>query len=57
MKNQFLENGKKLNKRELKVITGGKLDCIDHSTGACFMISKNCGQGCQPTPPILDPID
>lgn len=57
MKNQILQNGKKLNKQELRVITGGKLDCIDHSTGACFRISKNCGQGCQPTSPILDPID
>ncbi|MFP3598707.1 hypothetical protein [Chryseobacterium sp. SIMBA_029] len=57
MKNQNVQKGKKLNKKELRVITGGRLDCIDPMTGNCKQISKGCAQiQCQPTPPILDPF-
>ncbi|WP_345207903.1 hypothetical protein [Chryseobacterium ginsengisoli] len=53
MKNQILNNGKKLNKRELRVITGGKEQCIDPMTGQCRKIGIGCAEKiCQ-----LLPID
>lgn len=58
MKTQNLQNGKKLNKKELRVITGGRLDCIDPMTGGCKQISKGCAQTmCQPGLPTLDPFE
>jgi len=55
MKNQNVQKGKKLNKKELRVINGGRIDCIDPMTGNCKQISKGCAQiQCQPT---LEPIE
>ncbi|MCL8538346.1 MULTISPECIES: bacteriocin [Chryseobacterium] len=44
MKNQNLNKGKKLNKKELKVITGGLRLCVDPSTGFCTEISDACAE-------------
>lgn len=55
MKNHNLPQGKKLNKRELRVIRGGLRDCIDPQTGACKLISIGCAQlECRPE---INPID
>ncbi|CEJ69031.1 MULTISPECIES: bacteriocin [Chryseobacterium] len=49
MKNQNLAKGKKLNKKQLRSITGGLMDCIDPMTGACSKISIGCAQlQCRP---------
>ncbi len=59
MKNQDLINGKKLNKKQLRSITGGLLDCMKpvpctdppcESTGSmCTRISPVCAQvECRP---------
>jgi hypothetical protein len=42
MKNQILNNGKKLNKKQLRLITGGKELCVNPATGEC----KKYGIGC-----------
>lgn len=53
MKNQLLNNGKKLNKRELRSITGGLRQCIDPMTGQCRAFSIRCAEPqCMP---ILEP--
>ncbi len=44
MKNQNLNNGKKLNKKELRVITGGLRQCIDPMTGQCRAFGMNCSE-------------
>ncbi|WP_185145694.1 bacteriocin [Chryseobacterium sp. G0186] len=41
MKKQNLNKGKKLSKKELKTIAGGKLICT-HSGGGCAQISPTC---------------
>ncbi|ASE61497.1 bacteriocin [Chryseobacterium indologenes] len=63
MKNQFAQFGKKLNKKELKSITGGMYDCMvpepcepypgtceSHAdANGCTMIHPKCGQAiCRP---------
>ncbi|AZA83988.1 hypothetical protein C1637_15975 [Chryseobacterium lactis] len=61
MKNQNLNNGKKLNKKELKSITGGLLNCVQpvlcpdqpcepsSDPNGCTIISKACAQKeCRP---------
>ncbi len=63
MKNQNLNNGKKLNKRELKMIKGGLLNCMrpipcteqpcepapPSSTKNCSQFSPDCAQEiCRP---------
>lgn len=48
MKSQHLNNGKKLNKKELRVITGGKEMCL-LSNFTCKKISFACAElQCQP---------
>ncbi|WP_173426479.1 hypothetical protein [Chryseobacterium angstadtii] len=55
MKNNSLNNGKKLTKRELRVITGGKEMCIDPATGECRKYGRGCAEvQCQVI--IIDPI-
>lgn len=55
MKNLNLDKGKKLNKRELRSITGGKEMCIDPATGECRKYGKGCAEvKCQVI--IIDPI-
>jgi len=44
MKNQNLNNGKKLNKKQLRSITGGKEMCIDMTTGECKKYGPFCGE-------------
>ncbi|MEN4762730.1 MULTISPECIES: hypothetical protein [unclassified Chryseobacterium] len=44
MKNQNLQNGKKLNKKELRVITGGLQMCLDRETGQCIAYGVRCGE-------------
>ncbi|MBL1220689.1 MULTISPECIES: bacteriocin [Chryseobacterium] len=54
MKNQDVPKGKKLNKKQLRSITGGLMDCIDPMTGGCRKISIGCAQlQCRP---IIDPL-
>lgn len=61
MKNILLKSGKKLSKKELRTIAGGKLNCMTQETlctnppceqipfGTCTKISKNCAQEeCRP---------
>ncbi len=60
MKNQNLINGKKLNKKQLRSITGGLLDCLGGSCPTvdgcpplndygCITISNACAQRqCRP---------
>lgn len=49
MKNQNIQNGKKLNKKELRFITGGLMMCIDPKTNGCRIISKGCADPqCRP---------
>ncbi|WP_164465205.1 hypothetical protein [Chryseobacterium lactis] len=49
MKKQNVNNGKKLNKKELRVITGGKEMCWVHGLG-CSKFSISCAEPqCQPT--------
>ncbi|KFF21690.1 hypothetical protein [Chryseobacterium sp. JM1] len=56
MKNKNLSNGKKLNKRELRTIVGGKEMCIDPFTGECRKYGRGCAeQQCQLI--IIDPIE
>ncbi|HAO29697.1 MAG TPA: hypothetical protein DCQ68_22910 [Chryseobacterium indologenes] len=62
MKNQHLNKGKKLNKRELKSITGGLLRCIEptycpdppcEASGRCKITSPSCAEfQCRPNSPI-----
>jgi hypothetical protein len=55
MKNQNEQKGKKLNKRELRSITGGLIDCIDPRTGGCRIVSMGCAQlQCRPELPLID---
>ncbi|HAO09066.1 MULTISPECIES: bacteriocin [Chryseobacterium] len=42
MKNQKLQNGKKLNKKQLKSITGGKEICTDPFTKECLKYGIGC---------------
>jgi bacteriocin-like protein len=52
MKNQNVPKGKKLNKKELRTIKGGLMDCIDARTGGCRIISMGCAQlQCRPELP------
>jgi bacteriocin-like protein len=44
MKNQNLTNGKKLNKKELRSITGGLMQCIDPQTGLCRSYGRQCAE-------------
>lgn len=44
MKNQNLTNGKKLNKRQLRSITGGLMQCIDPQTGLCRSYGRQCAE-------------
>ncbi|MCS4300601.1 bacteriocin-like protein [Chryseobacterium sp. BIGb0232] len=44
MKNQNLSKGQKLNKKELRSITGGLMRCYDPMTGSCFMTGPKCGE-------------
>lgn len=58
MENHNLAKGKKLNKKELRSITGGLMMCIDPKTGGCRVISKGCADPqCRPElipqPPLL----
>ncbi|WP_336963416.1 ComC/BlpC family leader-containing pheromone/bacteriocin [Chryseobacterium contaminans] len=53
MKNQSLNNGKKLNNKELKSITGGLRQCIDPMTGQCRSFGLGCAElQCRP---VLEP--
>ncbi|PXW18275.1 MULTISPECIES: bacteriocin [Chryseobacterium] len=42
MKNQHLNNGKKLNKKELKTIKGGVMICAGGANGGCAQIHPSC---------------
>ncbi|MGE8526741.1 bacteriocin [Chryseobacterium rhizosphaerae] len=44
MKNKNLDNGKKLNKKELRAITGGLLQCVDLTTGLCRIVGASCAE-------------
>lgn len=49
MKNLNLQKGKKLNKKELRVITGGLMQCRDRKTNACRVFSNGCAElDCRP---------
>ncbi|WBV57853.1 bacteriocin [Chryseobacterium daecheongense] len=49
MKKQNLQNGTKLNKKELKTITGGLMQCRDPKTNGCRIISMGCAEPeCRP---------
>ncbi|WP_223609234.1 bacteriocin [Chryseobacterium sp. OSA05B] len=51
MKNQNLEKGKKLNKKELRSITGGLMICRDPKTNQCRIFSQGCADPqCRPDP-------
>lgn len=53
MKNQQPSNGKKLSKKELRIITGGLRQCIDPMTGQCRAFGLACAEPqCRP---ILEP--
>ncbi|MBL1220687.1 hypothetical protein JET18_07545 [Chryseobacterium sp. L7] len=48
--------GKKLNKRELRSIIGGKEQCIDPATGECRKYGNGCAEmKCRLI--IIDPIE
>ncbi|WP_117616569.1 bacteriocin [Chryseobacterium sp. JM1] len=52
MKNQNLANGKKLNKKELRSITGGLMMCRDPKTNQCRIFSIGCADPqCRPDLP------
>lgn len=56
MKNPNLEKGKKLNKKELRVITGGRMICIDPFTGSCKRVGAFCAEPeCRPDP--IEPLN
>ncbi|WP_172821012.1 hypothetical protein [Chryseobacterium sp. T16E-39] len=44
MKNVNLQKGKKLNKRELRTITGGLQMCIDPDTNQCIAYGRQCAE-------------
>ena len=44
MKNQNLTSGKKLNKKQLRTILGGKEQCIDPMTGQCRKYGIGCAE-------------
>ncbi|MCS3531738.1 bacteriocin [Chryseobacterium sp. JUb7] len=44
MKNKNLPKGKKLNKKELRSITGGLMQCIDPWTGQCKAYGRQCAE-------------
>ncbi len=44
MKNQNLTHGKRLNKKELISIKGGKEQCIDPFTGQCRKYGIGCAE-------------
>jgi bacteriocin-like protein len=44
MKNQNVSKGKKLNKKELKSIIGGLMQCIDPWTGECKAYGRQCAE-------------
>ncbi|WP_180277254.1 bacteriocin-like protein [Chryseobacterium sp. 52] len=49
-----MKNLKKLSKRELRVITGGKEMCIDSATGECRKYGNSCAEmKCR----LIDPIE
>lgn len=51
MENPTSNNPRKLSKRELRVIMGGLMRCIDPFTGQCKTVSKSCGEReCRPDP-------
>ena len=44
-----LQNGKKLNKKELRSVNGGLMMCRDPKTNGCRIISKGCADPqCRP---------
>ncbi|MDV7699337.1 hypothetical protein N6B72_20655 [Chryseobacterium soli] len=44
-----LQNGKKLNKKQLRSVNGGLMMCIDPKTNGCRIISKGCADPqCRP---------
>ncbi|MET3037708.1 bacteriocin [Chryseobacterium sp. NRRL B-14859] len=54
MKHQHLDKGKKLNKKELRAITGGLRRCIDPATGLCIAVGAGCAEPqCKF---VLDPV-
>lgn len=56
MKNKNLDNGKKLNKKELRAITGGLRQCIDPMTGMCRTVGIGCAESqCRYVPDPLLP--
>ncbi|MBT2622210.1 MULTISPECIES: hypothetical protein [Chryseobacterium] len=56
MKNLNLGKGKKLNKKELRVITGGRMICIDPFTGSCKRVGAFCAEPeCRPDP--IEPLN
>ncbi|MGE4512860.1 hypothetical protein [Chryseobacterium taeanense] len=42
MKNLNLNNGRKLNKKQLRSVTGGKEICVDPGTGECRKFGIGC---------------
>lgn len=44
MKNQNLSKGKKLDKKQLRSITGGLQQCIDPFTGQCKDYGRQCAE-------------
>ncbi len=55
MKNQNLNSGKKLSKKELRTIKGGKEQYIDPFTGGCRKYAIACAElQCQPTIPDIE---
>lgn len=44
MKNQKVLQGKKLNKKELRTITGGLQMCIDPETRLCIAYGRTCAE-------------
>lgn len=53
MKKQNLNKGKKLDKKELRSITGGLRQCIDPMTGQCRSYGLGCAEPqCKP---VIEP--
>lgn len=53
MKNQIVQKGKKLNKKELNVIHGGRKICIPPGTTECAEYAKYCGEPQCQVPPFI----
>ncbi|MGU3377020.1 bacteriocin [Chryseobacterium sp. M5A1_1a] len=53
-----MNNARKLNKKELKSITGGLIGCIDHTTGRCRITGTVCAEReCRYVPEPPFPFD